>query len=180
MALGTKRKAANTLSKQPLDLPPATVHAYAGATAPEGWAMCDGSEVSRTEYAALFAAVGTTYGVGDGLDTFNLPDMRGQFLRALDDMGTAQGAAGVDVDGTARTVGQTQAQATESHRHNDGYPRANGFSYTNSLYGSFTGGTVSTSSQANGTYTGRYAYTSDYGGTETRPRNMAVNYIIKL
>jgi microcystin-dependent protein len=117
MALGTKRKAANTLSKQPLDLPPATVHAFAGTSAPEGWAMCDGSEVSRTDYAALFAAIGTTYGVGDGSTTFNLPDMRGEFLRGLDNMGTAAGARGKDTDGTARTVGQTQTDQLESHRH---------------------------------------------------------------
>lgn len=197
MALGTKRKAANTLSKQPLDLPPATVHAFAGTTAPEGWAMCDGSEVSRTEYAALFAAVGTTYGVGDGLDTFNLPDMRGQFLRALDDMGTAQGAAGVDVDGTARTVGQPQAQATRkngltatqaSHRHLEGNVGVGSIDNNYNRYGRVGGqttknrpsGSSSTSTGATYTQTVTPAITIADGDTETRPINMAVNYIIKL
>lgn len=48
---------------------------YAGSTVPAGWLLCDGSEVSRTEYAALFAAIGTTWGEGDGSTTFNLPDL---------------------------------------------------------------------------------------------------------
>lgn len=51
---------------------------YAGSTIPGGWLECDGSAVSRTTYAALFAAIGTTWGVGDGSSTFNLPDLRGR------------------------------------------------------------------------------------------------------
>lgn len=196
MALGTKRKAANTLSKQPLDLPPATVHAFAGTTAPEGWAMCDGSAVSRTEYAALFAVIGTTYGVGDGSTTFNLPDMRGEFLRGLDNMGTAAGARGLDSDGTARTVGQTQANATAAN----GLSTTSGGSHTHRL--SIRGVTASgsnaagTASLMNNTPTGTavtlnsnntanttgstHSHSMQSSDTETRPRNMAVNYIIKL
>jgi microcystin-dependent protein len=49
---------------------------FAGASAPSGWLLCDGSAVSRTTYAPLFAVIGTTYGAGDGSTTFNLPDMR--------------------------------------------------------------------------------------------------------
>jgi microcystin-dependent protein len=52
------------------------VKATARATAPIGWVLCDGSAVSRTTYAALFAAIGTTFGAGDGATTFNLPDLR--------------------------------------------------------------------------------------------------------
>lgn len=51
---------------------------YFGAVAPSGWLFADGSAVSRTTYASLFAAVGTTYGAGDGTTTFNLPDRRGR------------------------------------------------------------------------------------------------------
>lgn len=51
--------------------------AFAGSTAPAGWLICDGSAVSRTTYADLFAAIGTTYGAGDGSTTFNLPDFSG-------------------------------------------------------------------------------------------------------
>ena len=52
---------------------------YAGATAPFGWKICDGSAISRTEFADLFSVIGTTYGEGDGSTTFNIPDLRGSF-----------------------------------------------------------------------------------------------------
>ncbi len=51
---------------------------YAGTTAPTSWLLCDGTAVSRTTYSALFAITSTTYGVGDGATTFNLPDLRGR------------------------------------------------------------------------------------------------------
>ena len=54
------------------------IQMFAGSTAPTGWLMCDGSAVSRTTYATLFAVIGTTYGTGDGSTTFNLPDLRGR------------------------------------------------------------------------------------------------------
>ena len=60
---------------------------YAGASAPAGWLFCAGQAVSRTTFAALFAAVGTTYGAGDGSTTFNLPDLRGRAAVGKDDMG---------------------------------------------------------------------------------------------
>jgi len=57
---------------------PGFITEYGGATAPAGWLLCDGSAVSRTTYAALFAAIGVLHGVGDGSTTFNLPDCRGR------------------------------------------------------------------------------------------------------
>lgn len=63
-------------------LPAGMVMYFANATAPQGWFQCDGSAKSRTNYAELFSAIGTVYGAGDGATTFNLPDFRGQFLRA--------------------------------------------------------------------------------------------------
>lgn len=60
---------------------------YAGSTAPTYWLLCYGQEVSRTTYAALFAKIGTTYGVGDGSTTFNLPDCRGRVVAGKDNMG---------------------------------------------------------------------------------------------
>lgn len=86
-------------------VPTGMVAPFAGADAPEGWLSCDGRAVSRTDYAALFAVVGTVYGAGDGATTFALPDLRGRTAAGLDDMGgTAAGrltgrAGGVD--GTA-------------------------------------------------------------------------------
>lgn len=60
-------------------IPAGTIIQYAGATEPTDWLFCDGRAVSRTTFAQLFAAIGTTYGSGDGNTTFNLPDMRGRF-----------------------------------------------------------------------------------------------------
>lgn len=58
--------------------PPGVVNIYAGATAPTGWLICDGSAVSRNTYANLFLVIGTTYGDGDGSTTFNLPNLKGR------------------------------------------------------------------------------------------------------
>lgn len=60
--------------------PAGTVMAYAGLEAPDGWLECKGQEVSREDYASLFAAIGETYGAGDGESTFNLPNLVGRFL----------------------------------------------------------------------------------------------------
>jgi microcystin-dependent protein len=57
-------------------LPPGVIWEYGGATAPTGWLLCNGAAVSRATYAALFAVIGTTYGAGDTISTFNLPDRR--------------------------------------------------------------------------------------------------------
>ena len=72
---------------------------FAGAAAPSGWLLCQGQTVSRVTYAALFAAIGTTFGAGDGSTTFGVPDMRGEFPRGLD--------AGRGVD-SGRTLGSAQ------------------------------------------------------------------------
>lgn len=82
---------------------PGAVVYFAGSTTPNGWLKANGAAISRTAYAALFAAVGVTYGIGDGFNTFNLPDLRGEFLRGWDD------ARGID---TGRTFGSAQGYAT--------------------------------------------------------------------
>lgn len=60
---------------------------YGGNTAPDGWLLCAGQAISRVTYAALFAAIGTNYGIGDGINTFNVPDKRGRTSVGKDDMG---------------------------------------------------------------------------------------------
>lgn len=67
--------------------PTGVVLPFAGATAPTGWLLCFGQAVSRTTFADLFAAIGTTYGAGNGSTTFNLPDLRGRVAAGEDDMG---------------------------------------------------------------------------------------------
>lgn len=86
------------------EAPAGQVIDFAGTSAPTGYLACDGSAVSRTTYAALFSAIGTTWGSGDGSTTFNLPDHRG---RTAIGSGTGSGL-------TARTVG-TQNIGSEAH-----------------------------------------------------------------
>ena len=85
---------------------------FAGSSAPAGWLKANGAAVSRTLYANLFAAIGTTYGTGDGRSTFNLPDLRGEFMRGWDDgrgidrgrvFGAAQGDAIRNITGSIDT-----------------------------------------------------------------------------
>ena len=83
-------------------IPSGSVMYFAGQTAPAGWLKANGAAVSRTAYAALFAAIGTTYGTGDGRTTFNLPDLRGEFVRGWDD------GRGID---SRRALGSAQSDA---------------------------------------------------------------------
>jgi microcystin-dependent protein len=69
--------------------PPGAIMAFAASAAPTGWLICDGSAISRATHATLFAVVGTTWGAGDGSTTFNVPDLRGQFLRGYDSRATS-------------------------------------------------------------------------------------------
>ena len=68
-------------------MPTASLMPYAGTSAPTGYFLCDGSAKSRTTHSALFGIIGTTYGVGDGSTTFNIPDLRGRVIAGQDDMG---------------------------------------------------------------------------------------------
>ena len=78
---------------------------YGGTSVPAGWQLCDGTAVSRTTFDDLFAAIGTTFGTGDGSTTFNLPDIRGRGAVGLDNMGGA--SADVITDAAADTEGGT-------------------------------------------------------------------------
>ena len=70
-----------------LGLPAGVILPYGGAVAPAGWLLCYGQAISRTTYADLYSAIGTTYGVGDGSTTFNVPDLRGRVPLGKDNMG---------------------------------------------------------------------------------------------
>jgi microcystin-dependent protein len=72
---------------QALRLPTGVVVPFAGASAPDGYLLCYGQAVSRSSYSDLFAAIGTTWGAGDGSTTFNVPDLRGRVAAGKDDMG---------------------------------------------------------------------------------------------
>ena len=82
-------------------IPPGTIIAFGGTVAPAGWLLCDGSAVSRTVNANLFAAILINFGGGDGVTTFNLPDLRGRFAWGQDQ------ATGRDPDAASRTASNT-------------------------------------------------------------------------
>lgn len=85
------------------------VQFFAMDSPPDGWLKANGAEVSRATYSDLFAAIGTTFGSGDGSTTFDLPDLRGEFLRGWDD------GRGVD---SGRSFGSAQSDANKQHKHN--------------------------------------------------------------
>lgn len=122
---------------------------------PAGFIKANGAAISRTNYAGLFAKIGTYYGAGDGSTTFNVPDLRGEFIRGFDD------ARGVD---TNRVFGSWQAQDIQPHTH--------------AIYAS--GSNTSYGRQGTGSGAGDYnALTASTGTTETRPRNVALLACIK-
>ena len=162
-------------------MPSGTVLYFAGQTAPAGWLKANGAAVSRTAYAALFAAIGTTYGAGDFLNTFNLPDLRGEFLRGWDD------GRGVD---PGRGFGFGQADDVRQHYHGIGYISPNNDD------GAFVVRNWTTTEQqtlqfinGNGNSAIRILSASsnlsttnaiDESAGETRPRNVALLAIIKI
>lgn len=128
---------------------------YAMNTAPSGWLKANGAIVSRSTYSLLFSTIGTTYGAGDGFSTFQLPDMRGYFLRAWDD------GRGVD---TGRTFASFQDSANLAHSHGQGF-------ITNGSGGGFSPAGVGDSGETS---------TTSSGGTEARPKNFSLLACIKF
>lgn len=151
--LGTVDDSAGTFQPTAGGLPAGAVQVFAMNTAPSGWLSCDGSAVSRTTYSTLFSAISTTYGTGDGSTTFNLPDLRGEFIRGWD--------AGRGVD-SGRSFGSFQADELKSHTHSMTFSRTGWDAYTGLNVGS-----------------GYSQQTGATGGNETRPRNIAMLYCIK-
>lgn len=157
--------AQNPVSKAQLDaavLPAGAIQFFAMSTPPSGWLKADGAAVSRTTYATLFAAIGTVFGVGDGSTTFNLPDLRGEFIRAFDD------GRGVD---TGRVFGSAQGSQMQRHTHTF-YSNGIGNGSDN-IYplggGEYSFPTVVTVSETGGTT----------NSSENRPRNIALLACIK-
>lgn len=97
-------------------LPTASIQIYAGSTDPEGWLICDGREVSRTTYSDLFNVIGTTYGVGDGTSTFNIPNLKGKTIIGVD-------STDEDFDTLGATGGEKEHTLTvaemPAHTHNN-------------------------------------------------------------
>ena len=162
------------------DLTPAGTIIYsARATAPTGYVKANGAAISRTTFATLFTAIGTVYGAGDGATTFNVPDLRGEFLRGLDD------SRGID---GGRTLGSAQGSQNVSHNHTGAVSGAG----THPHYYERTSGGTDHDGSGSGTPLRSTVYTSGVtgdgghghgiyydGGTEARPRNIALLACIK-
>lgn len=151
---------------------PSAVKAFARNTAPTGWLKANGAAVSRTVYDKLFAAIGTTFGAGDGSTTFNIPDLRGEFIRGWDD--------GRNID-TGRVFGSSQLDSLQNVTGNVGGVRNDAASVTPSgaflnlgSAGNFTNGGAQMSNV--NFDMSRVARTS----TETRSRNVALLLCIKF
>ena len=139
--------------------PAGSVIYHAANTPPTGFLKADGAAVSRSTYSDLFAAIGETYGAGDGSTTFLVPDLRGEFMRGWDD------SRGID---SGRSFGSSQADEFEAHSHN----------YTNHTNGSTPTGTGGGTNRSFPTTNG--GTTTSTGGSETRPRNVALLACIKF
>lgn len=183
-------------------IPPGSVIAFAGSTAPPGWLLCDGSAVSRTTYSALFATIGVTHGAGNLDTSFNLPDYRGRFLRGVDashatagwrDPGADDRTAMANGGNAGNLVGSIQSSENLSHSHLDaghGHHTLTGFANFN--YNAFGPGSQGFESIYGYGTTQNYFTTADdrvtqsaaasiqaTGISESRPVNAYVNYIIK-
>ncbi|MCZ2158669.1 tail fiber protein [Bartonella sp. 220] len=155
---------------------------FAMEKVPAGWLLCDGQEYSRKEYAGLFAALGTTWGQGDGWETFNVPDLRGMFLRGLDS------AQKID---KGRLLGSRQEDSFKNHTHQGKTDSAG--NHQHSFIGikdmaaaspnewkCYPYGRDRTNSLT--AFAGEHTHTvilEATGGNETRPVNVAVIYAVK-
>lgn len=138
---------------------PGTIVYHAKSAVPSGFLKANGGAVSRFTYADLFAEIGTTFGAGDGSTTFNLPELRAEFIRGWDD------SRGID---TSRVFASSQLDELKAHTHN--------LNLKNSA-SSGTGSGVLRSTDTDVVASGPIGAT---GGIETRPRNIALLACIKF
>lgn len=156
------------------------VSAFCGTVAPAGHLLCDGSQVSRVKYKSLYDVVGTTWGVGDGTTTFNVPDLRQRFLlgKAAAGTGSALGATGGAIDHThtgpshTHTVpaianhqhGVSALQTTEEGAHDHGGTESGGGDSTGSSGAHDHGGATGSHTHDEGTYDTDLSGTSGTAG----------------
>lgn len=193
---------ANTLASDSLALvgsfiPPGVIMPYAGSTAPSGWLLCDGAAVSQTTYAALYAAIASAWG-NPGGGSFNLPDLIGRFLRGKDsgtsrDPDSASRTASATGGNAGANVGSVQVEKTGVHGHGITDP-THGHAVQYNATGVAVGDAYDPASgpypasspiySRNTILFARYMATgvtvNNSTGSESRPINANVNYIIKF
>ena len=162
--------------------PVGTIQAFSGTVAPDGWLLCDGDDISRETYKELYDVIGNNFGYGDGSTTFHLPNLHGQFLRGVSenesqdpDRSKRKNISGV----VGPNIGSYQDDAFQGHKHTgysiEGYGNGNtrGYDSTNE-------GVHSRPIQDWQTGIGELgAYGLPKISSETRPKNVYVNFIIK-
>ena len=154
------------------DCPLGAINAFGGATAPEGWLLCQGQALSRTDYKDLFDVIGTSFGSGDGSTTFNLPDMREATFKGA---GTTSKTVGAH---NAVNVGDFIDDRVQEHTHTEA---SNAYLINTASDGINT----LQLAQGGGGYikTGNYfttASNSGRKGTTTEVKAVGVNFIMKV
>jgi len=160
-------------------LPVGTLIGFPTTAAPSGFLECNGNAISRVTYSDLFGLIGTSYGVGNGTTTFNLPDYRGEFLRGWDH------GAGSDPDAGSRTdrgdgittgdnIGTKQGSELLEHFHETGFNNG-----PNDLAQFARGTSRTVNDRSNYTSNTDFSSTDLTGGSESRPRNINVMWCIR-
>jgi microcystin-dependent protein len=168
-------------------VPSGAIMSFAGSSAPTGWLLCYGQAVSRSTYSALFSAIGTTHGTGDGSTTFNLPDLRGRAVAGVDNMGGSaasritSGNSGITgttlgaVGGDERMHQHTHTLTDPGHTHNIASNIVVGA--TNGIGN--VGNASATAFSTVAATTGITINNSGSGGSQNVQPTIMLNYIIK-
>lgn len=164
------------LLPEPYPLPTGVILPYGGASAPAGFFLCDGSPVSRTDYAGLFAAIGTAFGTGDGSTTFNLPDMR-----EVVPIGAGTSTRAEINTHDSYNIGEFKDDQIEDHYHKNLYSAPDGtqreITYYSREYPAGSSAGITTNGDKR-IYTGGVSEEYRRGST-THGKQLGVNYIIK-
>ncbi len=162
--------------------PIGSITAFGGSAAPDGWLVCDGGAVSRTDYADLFAVIGTAYGPGNGSSTFNLPDARNRALYGAGSHWTLGGNDGLSEANRGKILshdhgGITTIDGEHSHSlgaESNGAPAVVGGANNFSVYGHSH--PVNSAGGHGHTFA---TWSEEYEGNPPRLRGVGVNYIIR-
>jgi len=163
--------------------PPGAIMAFASGSPPSGWLTCAGQVISQTTYAALYAVCGSTWNVGgEAAGTFRIPDFRGMFLRMTGTNGVYGTAVGPAIGGyqadTYLNHSHTATSTDSGHTHNITYNTNAGGGGGNNQILNYGSGNQFNTGTGNANITTTVA-TSTTGGTETKPKNYGILYIIK-